>query len=492
VFAYFSDRFIRQLVSPHYRVEMTRRMRSLAEMDALRIARLAAQAEGKSAQSIEELIAEGLLPDRFGRRVDGSRLVEAEGQLVDSLRGRPGSFVPIPDVPVTAVTAAEQVAYRRFGEIYVNDWKRIDPIIAAVRRTPLDQPGRERLTIEVVMTPYHRGTYGFATLLGPPTTSARAPIAGDVASLDVVMSGRLVAQLTGQPVQPVHAFAALRDFRFPFTIQQGRVVPNNAPVNLARGYLGVYPKPNILDRFVGGPEELVFDDEGYAPPAEDAMIDDCWQRRFAEWGVISFQRDVLAEVTPQLSMTDRQRPAQVRLRVEDLRDKAICEFVNALGYQQARLASASGSRFMNSLARQLRVPPAECRATAETLVGGTFRCPLGGNYALLEPTGGHPVWVSDALAPNNRFLFSEVPSDFTLPLLTWFRGVTAELSLTEDTLTAYAVIDLEHKTGSASKKASDPKPLALPDFGLGGRKNGSAETEREPVPPEAEELPPPR
>jgi hypothetical protein len=89
---------------------------------------------------------------------------------------------------------------------------------------------------------------------------------------------------------------------------------------------------------------------------------------------------------------------------------------------------------MNTLANQLGVPRPECRALAERLVDGQWVCPLGGEYQLYAPPRGLEVWASTALPAANRFALSEVPEDFKLPMLNWFRGGWGSLHLDEEAL----------------------------------------------------------
>jgi len=119
VFVYLSEAFFRNFTSPHYRVEMGRRLEAIADIDLVRLASLAAAAEGKPAETIEQLIAAELLPPDFGPRGDGSRAVLKGGQVYDSLRGRSGAFLPIPEMPVGRVTPTEAAAYRKFADFYV-------------------------------------------------------------------------------------------------------------------------------------------------------------------------------------------------------------------------------------------------------------------------------------------------------------------------------------------------------------------------------------
>jgi hypothetical protein len=172
-------------------------------------------------------------------------------------------------------------------------------------------------------------------------------------------------------------------------------------------------------------------------------------------------------------MVEAEKPAQIRLHVDDLHDKQIADAVSGFGYMRARDASASGSRFMNSLTTQLHVPPQDARAIAESLVSGKFDCPLGGDYKLVDPLGqngevaspglslsksaaGRPdenlpapntarqLWASTATTPENRFLLTVIPNDYTMPLMNWFRGLDAEVGRANDELTLHADLDMVH------------------------------------------------
>ena len=102
VFVYLSDAFFRNITGPRYRVETMRRLEAVADVELVRLARLASTAEGRRDGTIEQLVAGGLLPADFGPRPDGSRAVLERGEVYDQLRGRRGSMLPVPDVPVRA------------------------------------------------------------------------------------------------------------------------------------------------------------------------------------------------------------------------------------------------------------------------------------------------------------------------------------------------------------------------------------------------------
>jgi len=98
IFVYMSAAFFQGLLSPQYQIELSRRMKSVTDIEALALARLAARGEKAPADSIEDLIAGGFLPRGFGRRPDGSGPILAGDAITDSRRGARGTFVPVPDV----------------------------------------------------------------------------------------------------------------------------------------------------------------------------------------------------------------------------------------------------------------------------------------------------------------------------------------------------------------------------------------------------------
>jgi hypothetical protein len=218
---------------------------------------------------------------------------------------------------------------------------------------------------------------------------------------------------------------------------------------------------------------------------------DTFSQRRDDFFLFSFQRDVLLEVGPQLAMVEAERPAQIRLSVDDLHDKQIATGVNGFGYMRARQASASASRFMNSLVAQLRVPPEQARDVAEQLVGGHFVDPLGGKYELLEDgnpalaaqaggenlpmPGARRLWASTAVQPENRFMLTEIPANYEMPLMQWFRGLSVEVARVDsaDTLTLQAELDMVHQDITPPEEAKEGGSL-LPSlgglFGWGGEK----------------------
>jgi hypothetical protein len=462
IFIFAPAAFFQNLASPHYRVELDRRLRSIGEMRALTLARLAATAEGQKADSTDDLIAAELLPPGFGERVDGSKLESTAAQAAgkgqrdtfrDSLRGDIGWMTPIPDVPVEKITAAESRRLTDFQRDLQTSVGRFAPVCVALKR---DQSSAnktwDRITADVRVAPFSQMPVArWPNMLGPAATKRLAPIAGDVASVEFIF---------GALGDPIHLFGGLRDFRSPLVVRQGEVQADAPISDVIRAYVGAWPRPHLIDRWVGRTNGPVDADN----IARTGGLFDLWFRRADDFFLFSFKRDVLMDVGPQLAMVDAERPAQIRVHVDDLTGKQVATSISGIGYSRARDTSASASRFMNSLTTQLHVPPADARALGEALANGKFDCPLGGKYELVDPlarngeelpapdgagasatvNGGRKLWASTATTPPNRFLLTEIPADYQMPLMNWFRGLSADVSRVNDELRLYAELDMTH------------------------------------------------
>ncbi|MDR2861708.1 MAG: hypothetical protein LBV07_04095, partial [Syntrophobacterales bacterium] len=159
VFIYMSDPFFRNLVGPAYRVEMTRRAQSAAEIQMLALARLAALQEGLASPSLASLTEQGFLPQGFGMRSDGSQpALTDDGTTTDSMRGTLGSFLPVPDVTIEKITAAEADAYEDFADAYRDIWTHMDPVFGLLNNDK--SAGGERIELKLNISPYAKSRYG--------------------------------------------------------------------------------------------------------------------------------------------------------------------------------------------------------------------------------------------------------------------------------------------------------------------------------------------
>jgi hypothetical protein len=433
IFAYISPEFFQNLSSPAVWIESQRRIRSAREMKLLELARLEAKAEGIEAATLEELIAAGLLPPGFGRRSDGSQLLLVEEAWRDSIRGRSGLFIPVGELEVASVTPDEAAAYRSFTQRFSQEIGQLPPIGVAVQRRPLADGTGETLVAELLATPLDNVKTGrLASTFGPPSDQRLAPIEGNVVSAEGVFE--LALPFGGGERELNHLFLGLRDFRTPLVVDNGRVAPGAPPAELVRMYVGAWPKPGLLRLFMG---EGIAQGEQPIPGPQST-----WQAKREDFLLLSFKPDLIREVLPQLQMVPVEQPAQLWVDVADLSNKQLTPAINALGYMRARETSVAASRLMNTLANQLNVPREDCRAVAESLMDGTFVCPLGGEYALVEVPGGEPMWTSTAIQPQNRFMLTTPPDDFTFALLSWFKGLRADARFDEKAISAHLEIDM--------------------------------------------------
>src|SRR4029453_8657550 len=123
IFVYFSTAFFEGLLSPQYQVELARRMKSVTDLELLQLARLAAIGEGVRSDTVEDLVAAGLLPSGFGRRPDGSGPIVTDNGLLDSRRGARGGFLPFPDVKIPGIPPAEAERISALNAAYASQWR---------------------------------------------------------------------------------------------------------------------------------------------------------------------------------------------------------------------------------------------------------------------------------------------------------------------------------------------------------------------------------
>lgn len=474
VFVYLSSVFLQNLVSPRYQVELQRRLHSLAEMDVLGVARLEAHAQGVEANSIDELLAVGILPRSFNKRADGSRLEERDGVVVDSLRGPRGMFLPIPDVRVKGVTAEEAENSQRVARKYAASWQQMTPIVAAVTRSKGAKEGLEQVSLDLRLTPLAAQQYKMlASQLGAPTNRRLAPIAGDVVAIDAVLS-----QALGSSGEDYHLFGGLRDLDP--RLMSGTMLEKLLGMfggKEIEGYVGAFPRPGVL-WLLGASANLPVDEGGYSQ-----FITGSWRRIVGQFTLMSFQPEVLAEITPQLKFIPTERPAQAWLHAEDLKESKLEPALNAYGYRKATELSRGNIRFLTSLSEQLHVPPAEALASAETLLAARLLCALGGKYEFIEGPNDHSRWVSNASAVSAGRSVSP-PSDYEFPAVYWLRGLDAELRLTEEELALHADIQMPVQVRATPA-------LQLPSFGLpfGNKPKAPEEVPAKPQKPEPAKKP---
>ncbi|MFO0897623.1 MAG: hypothetical protein U0836_09400 [Pirellulales bacterium] len=428
ILVYLSEAFFRQLTTPHYRIELARRLVSDGELELWQLARVAAAAEGLAVDSLEQLVEAGLLPPGFGQRADGSKLELRDGEWVDSLRGRRGDFIPVPDMTVDKVTPDEAKAYAEFADVYADNWQRLDPIVAAIKREPGAQPSVERVVIDAYVAPISREHYGrLAQILGPPLDNQLSRLPQDAAWFEASVSGRM----TG--LAPHRLFGAIQGLNLPPAL--GRVAAQAGPVVLPiliDGYWGATPHAGLVGNVTQTLQRLTGGILG-APVLSNG-----------EFYVASHDRALAEEALANLHFEPAPRPAQLRIRVANLEETKAARIINSLGYGRARKVSDGNAHLLNVLTTQLRAPRDEALAIAERVLDAKLECPLGGEYKLMTLESGVQTWQSTATASQGRpRLFAGAPEGYVFPALRWFRGVELDLLLDEPQLRVHAEVQMQ-------------------------------------------------
>jgi hypothetical protein len=426
VFIYFSDAFFRNFASPAYRIESLRRLEAATDIEIVQLAKLNAAAEGKPAGTLDELIAGGFLPPGFGLRADGSQVVLTKDEVYDSLRGRRGSFVPVPDVGVQRISRAEAESYGRFLAYSLENVGRVEPMLVGIQHKA--QPGkREQVVIDASMTPLQRKRIEmFAKVVGPIATDQLAAVPGNMAALDLsIPNGRM--------------FGGLRDAELPNELIDARFMQWLKLRNSVSGYLGYQGEPGFLRLL-----ELMF------PAAQDAngykrSVIGLWRLQYGPFALFSFKPDVLANVAPQLRFEPAKQPTQLRLHINDVTGAQITPFLNNWGYARTRETALGNVRLMHALNQQLHVPAKDCREAAEFLLAAKLVCPLGGQYVLRDVADGASRWTSTKLdeSPARPGLFSPAPAGYVAPPLNWFRGLDLHASLVGTLLSAHVEVVMQ-------------------------------------------------
>ncbi len=426
VFIYFSDAFFRNFSSPAYRIESLRRLEAATDIEVVQLAKLNAAAEGKPGDTIDELIAGGFLPSGFGPRSDGSHVVFTKDEAYDSLRGRRGAFVPVPDVPVQQISRSEAELYGRFVAYMNENVGRVEPMLVGLQQKAL--PGKQmQVVIDARMTPLQRKRIEMlAKIVGPITTDQLAAVPGNMAALEIsVPNGR--------------TFGGLRDAVLPKELAEGRFIQWLKLRNTISGYLGYQGDPGFLRLL-----ELMFNGPPDANGYRRNLIG-LWRLQYGPFALFSFQPDVLALVAPQLRFEPAKQPAQVRLHVNDVTGAKITPFLNNWGYARTRETALGNVRLMQSLNQQLHVPAKDCREAAEFLLAAKLVCPLGGDYVLRDVPSGASRWTSTKLeeAPGQTGMFSTAPAGYVAPPLNWFRGLDLHATVAETLLSAHAEVIMQ-------------------------------------------------
>jgi hypothetical protein len=116
--------------------------------------------------------------------------------------------------------------------------------------------------------------------------------------------------------------------------------------------------------------------------------------------------------------------------------------LNNWAYSRCRETALGNIRLMHALDQQLHVPPANCKEAAEFLLAAKLVCPLGGQYVFRPTPDGLGYWTAPALEADS----GGPPPGYVAPPLDWFRGLDLEATMTENALSAHAVVIMQLPT----------------------------------------------
>lgn len=414
IFAYFPTDMLQGLLAPKTMIELRRRIAAQSDVALVYLARQMARAEGLVAPSedegplgLETLIENGYLPISFGTRADGSGVFGVGDDVVDTMRGARGHFLPIADVQIDQVTPEEASWYRQIADQYSRAFPQLDPLILAIKRTDVPgHPNLEQLSIHAEIAPLVPEKYGkISKQLGPPTRVKFSSAPDDLVSVQAHVASEALGPAT-------HLFMGIKDSYPPMPDDFDGIFRTYMALRQLPAYLGAWPQPGALDRL---PLNL-----GKGRPIGGGMyrlIGGLYRYTDGGFSVLSFQPEVLRSTLPYLEATEAEDMATVRGKVGSLYGSQLEGWVNQLLYQRASQASRNTARFLNLMVDTLHVPPDETLSFAEKIMGAPIQCGLGGEFEFDRATGR---WYSTAwFGPSAPEL---APKDYLSPLLIWFRG----------------------------------------------------------------------
>lgn len=435
IYAYFSRPFLANLTSPAYRIKTRRRMQALADIQLLQLAMLAGKGHGMRRSRITELRDAAFLPSSFGQRPDGAEAVVGKNGVVsDTKWGRPGQFLPLADLAIDAVTPSEAADYARFRRFFHEHWSNIDPVVVAIKREKLAD-GRDQVTADAWIAPLSIENYDrLQQTMGAPSDQRLAGIPGDIGAFEIRLSD-------------AHWFGGLRDLGArslpreasgrPVEQVVERAAPNRIFRDLLAGYLGAVDGRLGWMSFLNIGFSRADAQGGYSKTPLGR-----WRLIYGRYTLFSFQQSVLADVAPHLELRRTSHPSQAWLDIGDVSQAAITPTLNNLLYARTRDTARGNLRLMQSLREQLHVPAADCKKTAQRLLGAELISPLGGTYEYDQRRGR---WTCAALesARQGDLWTTTAPPGFVAPPLNWFRGLDAQLRFDRQSLSAHAELIME-------------------------------------------------
>ncbi len=452
VFAYVPRVCLEQLTSPQYQIELWRRMRSVAELQAFELAQQLERhqrdvgwplpASVDEQETVRRIIAAGILPEGFQRTTGSGAIVNQEQIPMDSLRGARGTFVPIPDVTIAEVTDAERLRYEEFANYLLTRTPALAPIAATVQRTSAGQ-GREKLAFRIQVAPFDRTKYDFLKFfIGDPTREHLIAAPHAFASLGLItqhITGRgaggdeySLLTLANQPLNEAAAAGSLiRE------IGKWKAYPAYCISTLSLQRLpiiGAVASETVQP--ADGLQRLPFG---------------LWRRPGLDLTAISFHPELLLELPPEFPVVEAPEPAHIRLNIGNISTSELAPAFQDFVFQTSRRRSRQNAAMLNSVRQQLDTQPGDSWQIAHDLLGAPLRCPLGGTYQLTNGSA-NPRWVSTAWQAN-----PSGAQDKEHDPIAWLRSVEANVAFYSDRIICQGQMEIQ--TGTAEKTAQEEKSI---------------------------------
>lgn len=497
-FLYLSDPFFRSLTSPATRIEASRRQRAAAELRQLKLAKLIFGAQGLEGDgSIANLIQHRLLAPEFGKRADGAFPdFTQDGQMVDSLRGGMGTFLPIADMAVTKATYREVDAYAEFMRNYRREWAAMDPVAVALHRHPGDDPHDERVDLEIAITPYARDAYQFlARRLAPPSGERVKAPETDVLTLSTQLQGATKFDVC----------VGLRDAIVPFHIENGTLIREGDFENRTfadwQSYAAVTPASTnglqllgeftkaLQSREIDPPPEINSPHKKQERPQNflDVLDNVIHYRRYAlresldlmldafnyvqirsdgKWTTMARNGALRNQVSNDLFLERTSMPTQIQLNLADINQSRVAPYLHAVSWEAGRRLSGENAAWLNHFAATTRLDLTVTRARVEELIGGELRCPLGGTYEYRREAETTQL-ASTTWGCLSRFEETTVPANYQLPFLAWLRGMKLNFDLSATTLTSRVELHVDPTVFRNASSAARGRPGNSPAETIG-------------------------
>ncbi len=452
IFIYASTPFLQNLLTPQYQIELRRRNQVVTDIMMLEMASLAAAGEGVPQPDVPNLIQRGFLPRGFGERPDAGRVDSIGETWIDSVRGRRGFFVPIPDLPITQVSREEAAWFDERARFFTSSIQTLDPMLVAIKRYQHEEKENvERVVFDARLAPFGEAKYGWLmAMLGQPLRQEIANSPEDIIRLQANMKGgSLLGGGVNRGALPYQLFAAVQDYLDPnIDLRPNSIFRLMQTLREVPGYVGASPVPGYLDfmpRLGGEPDPF-----GYTY----SRLLKLWRLQWGDFSVLSFDRDRLERLKPHLVTVPSERPAQIRLEVGDLAVSNLKAWANSVNYRRSWQTSIANVKLLNMLTQQFRVDPGAALTIVERMLDVKLICSLDGAYELAQLDSGRQIWRSTAWP---SFSQPQFPDNHVAPFLKWFRGLEVQVSKADTQFSVHGVLDIER---------SDVGGGGLPSFDL--------------------------